>query len=106
MCIQLILSYDYFLSLNIYLVAITWNHLNYVASYQGSALGTYRSQTLDDCKNLCNQNTDCNSFAFATSNGDCLLKDRCVTASTQTSWNQYYKTYYKDCNGNIINVVL
>ena len=79
--------------------------LNNVAVVEGNSSGDYSGKTLDQCKELCDSVQNCNSFAFGT-NGACHLKDKCVSLSEETKVVVGYLTYFKICQGKILNKLL
>ena len=82
----------------------SWISLGNVANAEGNSVGDSYGKTLDECKELCDLNTNCNSFVFAT-NGACHQKDKCIKPSEPTKIVSGYTTYFKYC-GKIINILL
>ena len=65
-------------------------------------MGDIPHRSLEQCKSLCDQNTMCESFAYAshdTYKGWCSLKDKVVKPNESQKVAPGYKTYYKDCTG-------
>ena len=90
-------NYCYSLSLD-----RTWSRLDNVAIAEGRSVGgAGAGYSLEECKELCTTNPNCNSFAFsagASGKGACWLKDKCIVDSEPTK-NSAFKTYYKNCIG-------
>ena len=81
----------------------SWISLGNVANAEGNSVGDSNGKTLDECKELCDLNTNCNSFVFAT-NGACHQKDKCIKPSEPTKIVSGYTTYFKYC-GKTINIL-
>ena len=81
----------------------SWISLRYVANEEGNSVGDSYGKTFVECKELCDLNTKCHSFTFAT-NGACHQKDKCITPSEPTKTISGYTTYFKYC-GKIINII-
>ena len=76
----------------------SWINLGNVAYSEGNSVGDTLGTTLDQCKELCDLNTNCNSFAFAAHTGACHQKDKCITPNEQTKIGGGYFTYFKHCH--------
>ena len=77
-----------------------------VAETEGETVGggNYSGQTLDQCKDLCNLNSECKSFSFRVEDGKCTLKDMILTRNSKTKKVPGTCTYYEPaaCHGNYI----
>ena len=82
---------------------IFWSSLDNLAEHEGNSVGDYSEKTLEECHDLCNDNDRCNSIAFK--DGSCHLKDKCIDPSESQKFVEGWKTYYKECNGKISNVL-
>jgi len=76
----------------------SWLSLGNVADSEGSSVGDSYGKTLDQCKELCDLNQDCNSFVFAEHAGACHQKDKYITPNEPTKVVSGYLTYFKYCN--------
>ena len=91
-----ITRYYFYLDDNVYY------SLNNVAVDEGNSLSDHSGKSLDQCKDLCNLNENCNSFTFGQEERTCKLKDKCVLLPEPTKDNRNgYQTYYKRCKGKI-----
>ena len=63
----------------------------------GHAGGT-AGKTLEECELWCDQTDGCNSIAWRTQ-GDCWLKDKCLTAAEPSNEGNTigFMSYYKPC---------
>ena len=49
------------------------------------------------CKQFCNENSNCKSFAFCGNEGTCYLKDKILDGSEATHTANTCYTYYPNC---------
>ena len=49
------------------------------------------------CKQFCNENSNCKSFAFCGNEGTCYLKDKILDGSEATHTASTCYTYYPNC---------
>ena len=91
---------------NIYCLDDNWLDLgkNLVAKFEGKEVGESTGTTLEKCKELCNLNPECNSFAFGGENNACYLKHKCIVQSELTEAKDGFTTYYKICS-KIVNIL-
>ena len=68
---------------------------NFKVQDEGNAVGTASPGTLQACKDACDADANCNSFAYSASSTWCYLKDKGVTADAHGGGDSNYKTYYK-----------
>ena len=65
-----------------------------VAIDEGEGVGDFNGCDVECCKQKCDANPQCNSFAASA--GNCFLKDKCI--DTDTPWKKSgYRTYYRPC---------
>ena len=74
--------------------------LKNVAHTEGVKVADYTGKTLQQCKDLCNQNIKCRSFSFGKSG--CHLKDKCIKANDTQRVVKGYQTFYKQCDGKFL----
>ena len=67
---------------------------------EGNPVGKASGKTLEQCKELCNQNEKCHSLAFGTNGGQCYLKDKCILPKDAKKLKNIknFRTYYKQCD--------
>ena len=64
-------------------------------------------KTLEECKALCDENSNCSSFAYSSLGhykGSCVLKDKNIQPNEAQKVATGFQTYYKSCNGKIIDL--
>jgi len=69
-----------------------------LVAQEGNTLVTFKFNSVNECKDACSTNKQCNSFSWHTVDGACYLKDKMVTASEPKSmleWVDKFATYYK-----------
>ena len=71
-----------------------WKELAGVAVDEGNDIGDFKGCDLDCCKQKCDSNAACNSFAATSRN--CYLKDKCIFSDSPAK-RSAYKTYYRPC---------
>ena len=85
---------------------IEWIERDLVAD-EGVGIPGDSSKTLEECKILCGETDNCNSFSWSAKWG-CFLKKKCITEDepSNTGGSNGYKTYYKHCteSGICVNV--
>jgi hypothetical protein len=64
---------------------------NRVPVYEGASVGSADGD-INRCVKVCDDNARCKSFTFCS--GKCYLKDRAVTAGTESRYNSYCSTYF------------
>ena len=78
-------------------------NLKMVVDDEGNDVGppnTKEIESLDECKKVCDESIECNSFAFCVDAEDtCILKDKILKGSEPSSYNDRCTTYYRTCNG-------
>ena len=74
---------------------------NFKVQDEGNAVGTASPGTLQACKDACDADANCNSFAYSASSTWCYLKDKCVTADAPGGGDSNYKAYYKPCTSTV-----
>merc|ERR1712194_22562 len=64
---------------------------------EGKELHAYddRFYPLCECKSLCNDHADCNSFSYDRQEGNCYLKSKCVSPSEPRVSTSSYSTYFR-----------
>jgi len=73
-----------------------------VAGGEGNGVGEIQTTSETDCKNACNNNARCKSFALCPNYRGCYMKDRSISGGEGTYINDTCKTYYKKpCDGVI-----
>ena len=70
---------------------------NGVAADEGNGVGDFNACDVECCKQKCDANPECNSFAASSRN--CYLKDKCIFDDTEVK-RSAYKTWYKPCPNN------
>ena len=85
--------------LSSFLIACSWHALENVALNEGNTLQDSYGKTLQQCKDLCDQNAQCKSLAF-NSNGACHIKDKEMGPTDSQKVISGYQTYFKGftCN--------
>lgn len=53
--------------------------------------GTITNKSLDECKNLCNDNNNCKGFSFQNSTNNCYLKSNTLNQSINNDYSSYIK---------------
>merc|ERR1712019_296519 len=66
---------------------------NHVANDEGKQVGELSTHSLSECKSACENNADCNSFAYC--GNSCYLKDKSIEADAPEHYNQACSTYYR-----------
>ena len=92
---------------NIFHLDDDWLNLGKVAKYEGNTTDVHYNTPLDQCKEKCNLNPNCKSFAFAEKldGGRCYLKDKCIVPNEPTKDEPpEFITYFKIC-GEIVNIL-
>ena len=86
------------------MIGCSWHNLENVALSEGNTLQDSSGLTLQQCKDLCDQNLQCKSLAFRSS-GACHIKDKQINPSDSQKVISGYKTYYKGFSCNWVNTV-
>ena len=76
-----------------------------VALDEGASVGDPTGITLDECKEECDTNFKCHSFAYGSKTSVCHLKDQCITCIEDKCTKEVagFITYYKVC-GKMVNI--
>ena len=76
---------------------------NEVVYHEGNEVGKKKGISFKDCKEFCNQKSECMSFSYCNDNEDnqfCHLNDKVLTGSEETKEKgdgQYCTTYFHSC---------
>ena len=72
-----------------------------VAKEEGKTIvkGSLQEVSLQDCKDNCRSNSECNSFAFCIgeTGSNCYLKDKLLFGTEPKKHHDYCTTYYPTC---------
>ena len=68
---------------------------NQVVAYEGNDMGGKSKISLEGCKEFCDQQSGCQSFAYCSGSKSCWLKDRTLYGSEKTRTNSDCTTYFK-----------
>ena len=76
---------------------IEWIERDLVAD-EGVGIPGDSSKTLEECKILCGETDNCNSFSWSAKWG-CYLKEKCITENepSKSGGSNEFKSYYKPC---------
>lgn len=66
--------------------------------FAGNDVGRLGYINQEDCKKLCKQNEACKSVAFCSHDKVCVLKDKTLTGSEETTSSPQCTTYFKTCS--------
>lgn len=80
-------------------VDLCYDSLTHVASDEGEGVGSeVTAQSVEECKRRCNEDDECNSFAYCPDWNACWMKDKVVEAGEPVREFFDCKTYFKKKN--------